>query len=127
MMAAVQRSVLTILVIGLFVLIAVAMGSGGRSGQPLQSTTLLEASKEDTVEPATLQAAEVVRRVRRHIALPKDPQPTVAAIVDVEQLRAKNAFYEQAQNGDYLILTADRAMLYRPTEDKILDMVHLRQ
>jgi len=69
------------------------------------------------------KAKEILQRVRRHLVISSDPTPTIAEIVDVETLRAKNAFYTQAQNGDYLIVTRDRAILYSPSRDIILDVM----
>ena len=69
------------------------------------------------------KAKEIVERVRRFIMIPADLEPTVALIVDVNALRARNAFYNKAQNGDYLIITSERAILFSPTKNIILDVV----
>ena len=50
-------------------------------------------------------------------------QPTVATIVDVESLRKRNSFYNKAKNGDYLIVTNERAILFDAKANVILDMV----
>ncbi|NOS67681.1 MAG: hypothetical protein HOO67_04940 [Candidatus Peribacteraceae bacterium] len=68
-------------------------------------------------------AKEIVTKVRRLFSIAADTDPTVATIVDVEQLRSRNAFYNKAKNGDHLIVTSDRAILYDPVADKIIDVV----
>ncbi len=68
-------------------------------------------------------AKAIVERVRKLINIPTDIEPTVATIVDVEKLREKNAFYAKAENGDNLIITKDRAILYSPTKNVIIDVV----
>ena len=68
-------------------------------------------------------ARQVLAKVKRHFALPTDVEPTVATIVDVKALRERNAFYNKAENGDNLIVTSDRAILYDPDKDIILDVV----
>lgn len=68
-------------------------------------------------------ARQIVTKVRRLFAIPSDYDPTVATIVDVEQLRSRNEFYNKAKNGDHLIVTSDRAILYDPVADKIVDVV----
>lgn len=68
-------------------------------------------------------AKQVINKVKRHILLPSDIEPTVATIVDVKALREKNAFYNKAKNGDNLIVTPDRAILYDPAKDIIIDVV----
>lgn len=47
----------------------------------------------------------------------------VATIVDIESLRAGNEFYAQADNGDHLVITRNRAILYDPDRNIIVDVV----
>ena len=68
-------------------------------------------------------AKQIVEKVRRLYEIPTGVEPTVATIVDVNQLRARNAFYNKAKNGDHLIVTNDRAILYDPATNKIIDVV----
>jgi|SRR3989344_5137715 len=68
------------------------------------------------------QAKRIIDRVGRLIVLPNDVEPTVATIVDVAALRARNTFYNKAENGDYLLVTTDRAILYDPDKNIILDV-----
>ncbi len=68
-------------------------------------------------------AKEMVAKVRKLMDIPTDVEPTVAQIVNVAVLRANNAFYNKANNGDYLIVTKDRAILYSPSKNVILDVV----
>ena len=68
-------------------------------------------------------AQKIVEKVKRLYAIPEGIEPTVATIVDVDKLRQKNAFYDKAKNGDNLIVTQDRAILYDPVADKIIDVV----
>jgi hypothetical protein len=68
-------------------------------------------------------AKAVVDKVRKLYDIPVNVEPTVATIVDVEQLRARNPFYNKAKNGDHLIVTQDRAILYDPVANRIIDVV----
>ncbi len=88
--------------------------------------------KQLSVQMETLQgnpqqnqekAKEIVEKVRKLIEIPEGVEPTVAAIVDVAQLRERNAFYNKAENGDFLIVTTSRAILYDPDQNVILDVV----
>lgn len=75
-------------------------------------------------DPQNVAAAkEIVDKVRKHIIVSNDVEPTVATIVDVETLKARNEFYKDAKNGDNLIVTPTRAILYDPDRDIILDVV----
>jgi outer membrane murein-binding lipoprotein Lpp len=69
------------------------------------------------------KAKEIIEKVRRHMEIPTDPEPTVATIVDVNALKSKNDFYKNAKNGDNLIVTPARAILYDPDKDVIIDVV----
>ena len=69
------------------------------------------------------KAKEIIEKVRRHMQIPTDPEPTVATIVDVNALRKQNDFYVNAKNGDNLIVTPTRAILYDPDKDMIIDVV----
>lgn len=71
---------------------------------------------------ATERARDVVERVSRLMKIPSE-EATVATIVDVEALREQNAFYNLAENGDFLVITRSRAILYDPEENIILDVV----
>lgn len=67
---------------------------------------------------------DVVKSVSKHMVLPNG-NVTVATVTNVENLRAIDpVFYERAQMGDKLLLYDDRAILYNPALDRILDVSH---
>ncbi len=68
-------------------------------------------------------AKSIIQKVQKHMAISMEVEPTVATIVNVEELRKKNSFYNKAENGDHLVVTTDRAILYDPDKDIILDVV----
>ncbi|MEK7218097.1 MAG: hypothetical protein AAB728_01385 [Patescibacteria group bacterium] len=68
---------------------------------------------------------EIIAKVSRHVAMPGDVQVTVATITNAEELKKENPFYAPAQNGDNIILTPDRAIIYRPSEDRVVDMINV--
>ena len=109
----------TLLILGLLVLVVILDVKRRQAEQKLFSF------EQQTGNPAQGKevAKQVVERVRKLIQLPTDVEPTVATIVDVEQLRQKNAFYNKAKNGDHLIVTSDRAILYDPIANIIIDVV----
>lgn len=83
----------------------------------------LERIQNSTQQDADEVARQVLSKVRELMEIPSDPQPTVATIVDVESLKKANEFYSVASNGDHLIITEKRAILYDPDRDIILDVV----
>ena len=68
-------------------------------------------------------ADQIIRDVRKLIDIPEDIDPTVATIIDIELLREKNPFYAKAENGDHLIVTPTRAILYSSVTRRIIDVV----
>jgi len=88
-----------------------------------QTASELRQLRETAERSGQAVADEVLIKLRRHMVLPEDPAPTVATIVDIEQLRASNDFYTPAENGDHLIITENRAILYDSDRDLILDIV----
>lgn len=99
-----------------------------RSAQKeLESTaSQLEELRQSTQNSGQKVAEEVLNKVRQHIDVPNDPAPTVATITDVEKLQANNDFYKAAKNGDNLIITEKRAILYDAQRDIVLDVVPVR-
>ncbi len=89
----------------------------------LETEQQLEEIRSSTTQNGQEVANRVLEKVRTHINIPEDPEPTVATIVDIERLRESSPFYEKAENGDHLIITTERAILYDPNNDVVLDVV----
>ncbi len=53
----------------------------------------------------------------------KDERPAVATIQDKEKVKQSNAeFYKYAENGDFLVIYKNRAIIYREGENKIINI-----
>lgn len=116
--------ILVIAVIAALGLFAWAEMQRRETTQQLQQTKQeLEEIQRSTQRSGQEVAKEVLDKVTRHINIPTDPEPTVATIIDIEALRLTNEFYNKAENGDNLIITETRAVLYDPDSDLILDVV----
>lgn len=92
-------------------------------GRLKETEQQLNEIKKSTEQSGELIADETLKKVRNHIEIPEEQQPTVATIVDVERLRETSEFYNKAENGDNLVLTENRAILYDPDRDIIIDVV----
>ena len=73
------------------------------------------------------QAAEVERTVSavgKHILLPENETPLVATITDASTLRQEQPFYQDAIDGDQLLLYGEslRAIIYSPSRDIIVNV-----
>ena len=88
----------------------------------------LKAQKlQSEVQASTInEVQKIVTEVGKLIILPKDEEPTVATISDVEKLRDQ-VFFANAKNGDKVLIyvKAQKAILYDPVQKKIVEMAPL--
>jgi LPS O-antigen subunit length determinant protein (WzzB/FepE family) len=65
----------------------------------------------------------IIEKVSRLMVLPEGEEPTVATVSDVEKLKSQ-PFFVKAQNGDKVLIftAAKKAILYRPSLNKIVDI-----
>lgn len=78
--------------------------------------------KADTHSRAE-ERSQVILSVARHVIIPEDEEPIFATVTDPKQLQGQ-VFFENAQVGDKVLIFshAHRAMLYRPSVDRIVEM-----
>lgn len=120
-----MRKLLSLLFIVALVVLVFTLEMRRREAQAQleQLTVRLEQLQGGNTQQNQEAARRVIDLVKRHIAIPDGVEPTVATIVDVEALRQRNPFYLKAENGDHLVVTTERAILYDPDEDVILDVI----
>lgn len=59
-------------------------------------------------------------RLSTFMVIPED-DPTVLEVSDAAELRGSNAFYQNVNNGDVVILWKTKAIIYRPSDKKIIE------
>ena len=71
--------------------------------------------------PPDMTTEQVVQAVSKLVAIPTGQMPTVATVTDLAPL-AGQAFFKDAQVGDKVLIfsAAGKAILYRPSDDKII-------
>lgn len=111
---------LKILVLALALIIAI--------GTSLYFYNKYQQSQEQLKNPQSAlqaQTQDLVDQVSKHTELPKG-SPTVATVSDVSKLSTQT-FFVNAKNGDKVLIYADskKAILYRPSEDKIINIAPL--
>src|SRR3989338_5425636 len=60
-----------------------------------QLSVRLEQLQDPEGKQSREMAKQVIAKVRKHILLPTDAEPTVATVVNVKALRKQNHFYEK--------------------------------
>lgn len=86
----------------------------------------LHAQQADPQAESKKQSQELVDKVGQLIVLPKDEEPTIATVSDLDKL-AGQAFFANAQLGDKVLIYygAKKAILYRPSDNKIIELAPL--
>ncbi len=119
-----KKLLVMVLIVGLAVLAYVNYQKRIQLAAELKKLSVKVEQLQTGNSPQNVAAAkEIVDKVKKHFVIPGDVDPTVATIVDAETLKARNEFYKSAKNGDNLIVTPTRAILYDPVKDIILDVV----
>ncbi|MEI7578852.1 MAG: hypothetical protein WCJ58_02300 [bacterium] len=115
-----RRAGNTKLVVVLIILIILLIGALAGS------IYLLKKEKDKIADPTTVATEELARmkeKIGKHIVLPFDKEAQLATVLDVKKLQEENAeFYKNAKNGDKLLIYKDRAILYDPIKDIILNV-----
>ena len=112
-----------LLVIALIALVVVLDAQRRQAETELKNLTVRLEQMQGSNEENQQRAQLIVGRVRALIDIPEDVTPTVATIVDVDKLREQNPFYNAAENGDYLVVTPTRAILFDADRGVIIDVV----
>lgn len=108
----------------LFVLIIVMAASAvylmvtGRGGYKKAENPAQEAV---LANQAAKQDGSLLDRVRKHILITEEEAPRVYTINNIELVRQKNpAFYENAEQGDKVLIWKDKAIIYSEKLDRIV-------
>lgn len=64
----------------------------------------------------------VINQVKKHIILPVGETPTLATIEDADVLAKDQPFFADAKNGDRVLIYSDRAFVYRPSTDLLVNV-----
>lgn len=78
------------------------------------------------VNGTDIAVEEIIKKVFRHVYLPGG-SVKVETVIDANKLKQVNpVFYQFVKVGDKLIIYSDRAILYDPVADQILDIMHFK-
>lgn len=101
---------------------AASVSEGGKASNGLPE---LSGDPGVTVENEDPAVGGVIKKVARHVLLPNG-QVVVTTVLDPDALReAHPIFYHNAKQGDKVLIYEDRAILYDPAIDRVLDISHI--
>ncbi len=102
-----------------FVVLA-AIGAAGFFWQ--ESQTAKENSVLGIQKRNEETSSKVIASLDKILLTSSEAEPTVAQVEDPETLAAADDFYALSQQGDYLILYPQRAIIYRLEENRIINV-----
>lgn len=83
------------------------------------SDIVVQGNIQQITKPTT---SELVLRVAQHTAINQSLLPTVAEVKNAYLLRLQDpSFYKDVENGDYILIWPDKAVLYSLTKDVVLN------
>lgn len=105
------------------VLVILLLASLGAAGYLFNQVRILKQNPEKQAQEDT---AKLIEAVGKLIVLPEGETPTVATVNDPEKLKDQ-PFFANAKAGDKVLIytNAKKAILYSPTENKIVEVAPL--
>lgn len=115
-----KRTVVEVVVLAL--LVGLALYAAQLHGDRNNLQAQLDSLKSNPQAAVQQQTNDLIASVGKLINLPKGETPTVAAVTNAAQAKQQSAFFNDAQNGDKVLLyvKAGEAILYRPSTNKII-------
>lgn len=112
-----NRKLFKAFLLAVFILLAVGAGA---FFWLQQHKDVSSAPNKDTNEQTSVR---ILRKVSKIYALPKNEEPSVAAIEDSSKLADQN-FFAKAQDGDYLLVypEAKLALIYREQAGQLINV-----
>ncbi len=72
-------------------------------------------------EKIKAETKDLVDKVGKLMVLPEG-EPTIATVVDSEKLASEQVFFKDAKNGDKVLIYKDKAIIYNPAENRIINV-----
>jgi hypothetical protein len=108
-----------ILIVFLIILTLGGIGSGAYFYLKYKDATKTNQSAEQTAK----EVSDLVEEISKIMKLPEGETPTLATVLEKDKLQDQE-FFKNAENGDKVLvyMTAKKAILYRPSERKIIEV-----
>lgn len=109
------------LVVGVVAIVLVAAGTYFLVLKPQQESAQAAADQAKQAQE-TEKYNNLVAKIKKTILVP-DESPTIATIANLTEVQKQNAtFYADAKEGDTVIIFSTKALIYRESEDKIINV-----
>ncbi|MEK7571435.1 MAG: LytR C-terminal domain-containing protein [Patescibacteria group bacterium] len=111
------------LILVIIILVGIAAASSFMFYQAQQKVVELSTIKGQQML-AQKEVDTLLTEVKKHMVLPEKEKPTIATVTDVNALKKNQPFFENAQNGDKVIVyvQARKAIIYSPNKDIIVNV-----
>ncbi|EKE07225.1 MAG: hypothetical protein ACD_18C00149G0002 [uncultured bacterium] len=79
-------------------------------------------------DPAAQEAAvkvendKLIQKINKLIDLPTNEEPVVGTVNDASTLAQQQKFFSNAKNGDKVLIYQDKAIIYRPDDNKLINV-----
>ncbi len=110
---------LKIIIGSLFLLVVVFGSVAAYSQYKLQTLTQDELLVDIPKEKQPRTGEEILKALGRHVVLPEGV-PQIAEVQDAARLKTTQAFFENSENGDVVVVYDSRIYLYRPAQDIVV-------
>ncbi|MDD2656725.1 MAG: hypothetical protein PHQ18_04135 [Patescibacteria group bacterium] len=84
----------------------------------------LKVLKDPTAQEAAVKVEndKLIQKVNKLIDLPTDEEPVVGTVNDAATLAQQQKFFSNAKNGDKVLIYQDKAIIYRPDDNKLINV-----
>ena len=112
----------TVLVVGLFFVVIhfKSKPSGGRKGESIANSLEKQGQKGQEMTDAEIKL--LIQKVGKLILLPADVDPMIATIEDVDKLKIDQPFFQNAENGDKVLIYKNKALVYSSKKNVLINV-----
>lgn len=68
------------------------------------------------------QVTQLIARISKFLVVPGDEQPSITVISEADKLAQQQAFYKDAKDGQVLLVYSNRAIIYDPEANKLVNV-----
>jgi len=117
-----RLKIVLVIVVGISTLTAISWwGIGWYMGVTGKIAILEKENQQLKAKPLLQTDGDIIARVSTLMVLPQGV-PKVVPVTDADTLKKTQPFFEQAQNGDKLLVYPTKVILYSPVLDKIVEV-----